>query len=268
MAMPAALAPLALHRFDAPAHWQVIECLSDVHLMADAPRTFEAWRMQMLGGDADALFILGDLFEAWVGDDARQGEFEHACVEVLREAASLRTVAVMHGNRDFLIGEVLLAHCGARALPDATVLHAFGRRIVLTHGDALCLEDADYQRFRAMVREPAWQAGFLARPLAERQAMARAMRDASTAHQAQRSPALWADVDPAAALQLLEAAGSDTLVHGHTHRPGRVVLSATAARHVLSDWDFDGDTPRGSVLRLTGRGVQAVPARALDAERT
>ena len=120
--MPAALAPLALHRFDAPAHWQVIECLSDVHLMADAPRTFEAWRMQMLGGDADAIFILGDLFEAWVGDDARDGDFERSCVEVLREAAAQRTVAVMHGNRDFLIGDTLLAHCGARALPDATVL--------------------------------------------------------------------------------------------------------------------------------------------------
>jgi UDP-2,3-diacylglucosamine hydrolase len=264
--MPA-LAPLALHRFDAPAHWQVIECLSDVHLTAEAPRTFDAWRMQMLGGDADAIFILGDLFEAWVGDDSRDSDFEHTCVEVLREAAALRTVAVMHGNRDFLIGEVMLAHCGARALPDATVLHAFRRRTVLTHGDALCLEDIEYQRFRAMVRDPGWQAAFLKRPLAERQAMARAMRDASTAHQAQLSPALWADVDPAAALQLLDAAGSNTLVHGHTHRPGRVVLSATAARHVLSDWDFDGDAARGNVLRLTANGVQAVPARALDAER-
>jgi UDP-2,3-diacylglucosamine hydrolase len=260
-------APLALHRLDAPAHWQVIECLSDVHLQADAPRTFDAWRMQVLGGDADALFILGDLFEAWVGDDARDGEFERACVEVLREAGIRRTVAVMHGNRDFLIGEALLAHCSARALPDATVFHAFGRRTVLTHGDALCLADTDYQQFRATVRDPAWQADFLSRPLAERQAMARAMRDASTAHQAKLSPALWADVDPAAALQLLDAAGSDTLVHGHTHRPGRVMLSATATRHVLSDWDFDGDTPRGSVLRLTAHGVYAMPALALDAER-
>jgi UDP-2,3-diacylglucosamine hydrolase len=261
------VAPLALHRFDAPAHWQVIECLSDVHLQADAPRTFEAWRLQMLGGDADALFILGDLFEAWVGDDSRDGEFEHACVEVLREAGARRTVAVMHGNRDFLLGELMLAHCGARALADATVLHAFGRRTVLTHGDALCLEDTDYMRFRAMVRNPDWQSAFLRRPLPDRRALAREMRDASTAHQAQRSPALWADVDPAAALQLLDAAGSDTLVHGHTHRPGRVVLSATAARHVLSDWDFDGTEPRGNVLRLNAHGVHPVPALALDAER-
>jgi UDP-2,3-diacylglucosamine hydrolase len=265
--MPAALAPLALHRFDAPAHWQVIECLSDVHLQADAPRTFDAWRMQMLGGDADALFILGDLFEAWVGDDARDGEFEQACVDVLHEAGVRRTVAVMHGNRDFLLGESMLAHCGARALPDATVLHAFGRRTVLSHGDALCLEDTDYMRFRAMVRDPVWQAGFLKRPLDERRALAREMRDASTAHQAQRSPALWADVDAAAALQLLDAAGSNTLVHGHTHRPGRVMLSTTAVRHVLSDWDFDGTERRGNVLRLSAHGAHPLPALALDAER-
>lgn len=264
--MPAALAPLALHRLDAPPHWQVIECLSDVHLQVEAPRTFDAWRLQMLGGDADALFILGDLFETWVGDDSCDGEFEHACVEVLRESAALRTVAFMHGNRDFMVGDAMLAHCGMRSLPDATVLHAFGRRIVLTHGDALCLEDTEYQQFRAMVRNPQWQAAALKRPLAERHEIARSMRDASRTR-GELAPALWADVDPAAALQLLDAAGSDTLVHGHTHRPGRVVLSATAARHVLSDWDFDGDTPRGNVLRLTAQGVRAVPARALDAER-
>ena len=95
--------------------------------------------------------------------------------------------------------------------------------------------------------------------------IAREMRDASTAHQAQRPAALWADVDPAAALQLLDAAGCDTLVHGHTHRPGRVQLSATASRHVLSDWDFDGDAPRGDVLRLSAQGLQAQPALALAA---
>jgi UDP-2,3-diacylglucosamine hydrolase len=266
--MQAALAPLALHRFDAPAHWQVIECLSDVHLQPEAPRTFDAWRAQMLSGDADAIFILGDLFEAWVGDDAREGEFEHACVEVLREAGARRTVAIMHGNRDFMIGPLMLAHCGARALLDATVLYAFGRRTVLTHGDALCLEDVEYQKFRALVRNPAWQAEALKRPLAERREIARGMRDASTAHGAQRSAALWADVDAAAALQLLDAAGSDTLVHGHTHRPGRVVLSATAVRHVLSDWDFEGAEPRGNVVRLSAHGVQVTPALALAAGST
>ncbi|HSW21400.1 MAG TPA: UDP-2,3-diacylglucosamine diphosphatase [Burkholderiaceae bacterium] len=265
--MAPATAPLALHRFDAPPHWQVIELLSDVHLQPEAPGTFDAWRTQMLGGDADAIFILGDLFEAWVGDDSRDDPFEGQCAEVLREASALRTVAFMPGNRDFMLGETMLAHCAMRPLPDATVLHAFGRRTVLTHGDALCLEDADYQRFRAMVHSPDWRAAVMQLPLAERRERARTMRDASTAHQAQRSPALWADVDAAAALQLLDAAGSDTLVHGHTHRPGRITLAPTATRHVLSDWDFDGDAPRGNVIRLTPQGLQTAAAIALDAER-
>jgi UDP-2,3-diacylglucosamine hydrolase len=266
--MPAATAPLALHRLDAPADWQVIEMLSDVHLQPEAPRTFDAWRTQMLNSDADAVLILGDLFEAWVGDDSRDDAFEHRVAEVLRETAARKALGFMPGNRDFMLGEAMLEHCGMRALPDATVLRAFGRRTVLSHGDALCLEDVDYQKFRAMVHSPQWRAAVMLLPLAERRERARSMRDASTAHQAQRSPALWADVDAAAALQLLDAAGSDTLIHGHTHRPGRGVLSPAAARHVLSDWDFEGDAPRGNVIRLTEQGLQTAPALALGTENT
>jgi UDP-2,3-diacylglucosamine hydrolase len=264
--MPTASAPLALHRFDAPAHWQAIELLSDVHLQPEAPRTFDAWRAQILGSEADAIFILGDLFEAWVGDDSRDDAFERQCADVLREATARRAVAFMPGNRDFMLGDAMLTHCDMRALPDATVLHAFGRRTVLSHGDALCLEDVEYQRFRTMVHSPAWRAMAAQLPLAERRERARGMRDASTAHQAQSSPALWADLDAAATLQLLDAAGSDTLIHGHTHRPGRVLMSPTAVRHVLSDWDFDGDTPRGNVIRLTAQGLQTVPAIAIGSE--
>jgi len=259
-------APLALHRFDAPADWCTIELLSDVHLQPEAPRTFDAWREQMRSSQADAVFILGDLFEAWVGDDSRSEAFEHRVAEVLRATSARKAVAFMPGNRDFMLGQAMLDHCGMRALPDATVLHAFGRRTLLSHGDALCLEDVEYQRLRAMVHDPAWRAAALRLPLAERRARARSMRDASTAHQAQRSPALWADVDAAAALRLLDAAGSDTLIHGHTHRPGRVMLSPTAVRHVLSDWDFDGAAPRGDVIHLTAHGVQTAPAIALGSE--
>lgn len=260
-------AVLPLHPLQAPAHWRTVELLSDVHLQADAPHTFEAWRRQLLETDADATLMLGDLFEVWVGDDARHGTFEARCVGVMREASSRRTLAFMPGNRDFLLGDAMCAACGLLALPDATVLQAFGRRIVLSHGDALCLEDVIYQQFRAQVRGATWQADFLARPLDERQRIARSMRDASTAHQAARAPALWADVDPAAALQLLDAAGSDVLVHGHTHRPGRVQLSPTAVRHVLSDWDFDGPSPRGSVLRVGASGIETRPALALAPSR-
>lgn len=265
MTAPAAL---PLHHRQAPAHWRTIELLSDVHLCEQAPRTFEAWRMQLLSSDADAILMLGDLFEVWVGDDARAGRFEQRCIDVMHQASAQRTLAFMPGNRDFLLGEAMRAASGLEALPDASVLSAFKRPVVLTHGDALCLEDAEYQRFRAMVRSADWQSDFLSRPLPERQRLARAMRDASTAHQSQRPPALWADVDPAAALQLLDAAGSDTLVHGHTHRPGTTQLSATACRLVLSDWDFDGDVPRGDVLRLTARGLERRPALALAGDTT
>ena len=265
MTAPAAL---PLHRRQAPSHWRTIELLSDVHLCEQAPRTFEAWRTQLLSSDADAILMLGDLFEVWVGDDARAGPFEQRCIDVMREASAQRTLAFMPGNRDFLLGEAMRAASGLEGLPDATVLSAFDRRVVLTHGDALCLEDTDYQRFRATVRSTAWQTDFLSHPLPERQRLARAMRDASTAHQAKHPPALWADVDPAAALQLLDAAGSDTLVHGHTHRPGTTPLSATAVRLVLSDWDFDGDAPRGDVLRLNAQGLERRPAIALAGSAT
>ncbi len=265
MTAPAAL---PLHRRQAPSHWRTIELLSDVHLCEQAPRTFEAWRTQLLSSDADAVLMLGDLFEVWVGDDARAGPFEQRCIDVMREASAQRTLAFMQGNRDFLLGEAMRAASGLEGLPDATVLSAFDRRVVLTHGDALCLEDTDYQRFRATVRSTAWQTDFLSRPLPERQRLARAMRDASTAHQAKHPPALWADVDTAAALHLLDAAGSDTLVHGHTHRPGMTPLSATAVRLVLSDWDFDGDAPRGDVLRLTPQGLERRPAIALAGSAT
>ena len=254
--MPAALAPLALHRLDAPAHWEVIECLSDVHLQAEAPRTFEAWRMQMLGGDADALFILGDLFEAWVGDDSRDGDFEHACAEVLREASALRTVAFMHGNRDFMVGDTMLAHCGMRSLPDATVLHAFGRRTVLTHGDALCLADTDYMRFRSQVRNAAWQRDFLSRPLAERKRTGKALREQSEARKS--AGIAYAEVDAAAASAWLEAADAQVMIHGHTHRPADHVLDAAHGRTVLSDWDARAQPPRQQVLRLTAAGPQRV----------
>ncbi len=259
--MTAAVLPLTV--LTAPAHWRTVDLLSDVHLQADAPRTFAAWRRQLLETDADAVLMLGDLFEVWVGDDARGGAFESSCVQTLCEAASRRTLGFMAGNRDFLLGEAMCIDCGMRRLPDATVLTLGEQRVVLTHGDALCLDDQPYQQFRTQVRSEGWQRDFLARPLAERLQMARAMRDASTAHQKGRPAALWADVDAAAALQVLRAADSEVLIHGHTHRPGLIKLSSGAVRHVLSDWDFDGDHPRGNVLRLSAGGIESRPALAL-----
>lgn len=239
--------------------WRCIDLLSDVHLHADMPRTFAAWRRHLLDTPADAVLILGDLFEVWIGDDASADGFASACAEVLRAAATRRRVAFMPGNRDFLVGDGLLQSCGVQRLTDPTVLAAFGNRWLLSHGDALCLDDRDYLRFRALVRSAGWQQDFLALPRAERERRARQMREASMAHQAQQGPAGWSDVDAGEAGRWLAAAGSHTLVHGHTHRPGSHALPGGGQRHVLGDWDFDhGATPRARLLRLTAAGLQAL----------
>lgn len=242
----------AAGRFVVEAGWRAIDLLSDVHLRADRPATFAAWRAQMLATDADAVLILGDLFEAWVGDDCAGEGFERACVDVLREASRQRVVAFLCGNRDFLVGDAMLGDAGVLRLADPTLLEAWSHRVLLTHGDALCLADIDYLRFRAEVRGPAWRTAFLARPLAERRALARRMRDASAAHQA--AATAYADVDDAAAATWLHAAGASVMVHGHTHRPGTHALPGGTARHVLGDWEFDEPPPRARTLRLTPQG--------------
>jgi UDP-2,3-diacylglucosamine hydrolase len=245
-------------RFDAPPSWRAIEFISDLHLSIALPRTFDAWAHYLESTDADAVFILGDLFEAWVGDDARFDGFERRCAQVLADAARRRTVGFMAGNRDFLVGRELLDEAGVMALPDPTLLVAWQHRVVLTHGDALCLADVDYQRFRTQVRNAAWQADFLSRPLAERQRLARAMRDAS--EQTQRQQTTWSDVDAGAAVALLRDAGASVMVHGHTHRPGSDELAPGFTRHVLSDWDLDAQPPRAEILRLAPSGFLRVPS--------
>ncbi|MGA0613033.1 UDP-2,3-diacylglucosamine diphosphatase [Caldimonas sp. KR1-144] len=244
--------------FRAPPQWRAIDFISDLHLQASQPATCAAFEAHLLHTSADAVMILGDLFEAWVGDDARDGAFERGIVETLHEAASRRRIAFMAGNRDFLVGSELLGACGMTALPDPTVLLAFGERVLLTHGDALCLEDTAYQRFRAEVRTEAWRDAFLARPLAERRSIAERMREASRAHQAGQREELWADVDAAAAVQWMRATGTSVMVHGHTHRPGDQVLAPGFMRMVLTDWECDRGSQRAGVLRLSERGFERV----------
>ena len=253
-------------RFEADARWTRVDLLSDVHLQAEMPRTFEAWRAHLLGTPADAVLILGDLFEVWVGDDARVGAFETACVEVLREASRHRALAFLPGNRDFLLGDILLQEAGMQRLDDPTLLLAFGGRWLLSHGDALCLADTDYQRFRTQVRSADWQRQFLALPLAERQHQARAMRDASAMHQAVRADEPFFDVDDAAAQAWLSSADAKVMVHGHTHRPALHALPGGGQRHVLGDWDFDQGRPRARLLRLTAQGLQPLDLAAADAQ--
>jgi UDP-2,3-diacylglucosamine hydrolase len=240
--------------------WRAIEFISDLHLCEAMPRTFAAFAAHLRHTDADAVFILGDLFELWVGDDARHEPFAERCVEVLAEASARRTIAVMVGNRDFLIGAKLLAACRAEALPDPTVLEAFGQRTLLTHGDALCLADTAYQAFRRQVRSAAWLGAFSARPLAERLAVAREIRQASDTRR-QFDGDMSADLDVGAATALLQASSASTLVHGHTHRPGSEAWPGGFVRHVLSDWDLDAGV-RAEVLRLTTNGFARVPPTA------
>ena len=245
----------AFNEFEAPAGWRAIDFISDLHLSPALPRTFDAWAAHLQHTSADAVFILGDLFELWVGDDARARPFERRCVEVLAAAARQRRVAFMVGNRDFLVGPELLHDAGMSALPDPTVLDAWGRRILLSHGDALCLSDTPYQAFRAQVRDPAWQAQFLALPLADRLQFAAGLRANATRNRF--DGAVSADVDAAEAVRWLQAAGAAELLHGHTHRPGSDALAPGFERHVLSDWDLDGGS-RAEVLRLTRAGIERV----------
>jgi UDP-2,3-diacylglucosamine hydrolase len=249
----AALLPVAEWRAD--PRWSAIDLLSDVHLHAAMPRTFDVWRHHLLNTSADAVLMLGDLFEVWVGDDSRFEGFEQRCCAVLREAAAQRMLAFLPGNRDFLLGDEMLQACGVQRLADPTLLLAWQHRLLLTHGDALCIADVDYQRFRAEVRSAVWQQRFLAQPLAERQHQARAMRDASAAHQAGMAANQWFDVDDTAADVWLDAAGADVLVHGHTHRPALHQLPSGRSRYVMGDWDLDAGAPRAQGLRLTEHGL-------------
>ena len=253
-----ALALPAFGALRAPNEWQAIDFISDLHLAADTPRGFEAWSHYMRGTRADAVFILGDLFEVWVGDDARHEGFEAQCAEVMRQAAAVRTVAFMVGNRDFLVGADMCSACNLTALSDPTVVTAFGERLLLTHGDALCLADTGYQKFRAMVRSPAWQASVLARPLAERCALALEVRHESERRHGVMQPE-WLDLDLAASIEWMRAANAPVLVHGHTHRPADQVLQPGRTRHVLSDWDLDHTAPpRAEVLRWTRAGLRRI----------
>lgn len=264
MSEPAAAAPFV---WEASAAWQAIDFISDLHLSADHPATVRAWSAYLTGTSADAVCVLGDLFEAWVGDDARLLPFERSLVDTLAQAAARRPIAFMRGNRDFLVGDELLAAAGLGELPDPCCLDAFGSRWLLCHGDAQCLDDLDYQRFRAMVRSRAWQQAFLARPIAERMAIAREMRRAS--RNAQRGAVeTQGDLDAAECRRLMAGCGATAMIHGHTHRPASHPLGPGLWRHVLGDWDLDDESaPRAEVIRLNRDGtlVRLSPSKASTA---
>jgi UDP-2,3-diacylglucosamine hydrolase len=255
--------------WQAPPHWHAIDFISDLHLQPGLPRTAAAWGHFLQHSRADAICMLGDVFEAWIGDDSRELPFERTLVDAIRAGAQAHTIAFMPGNRDFLAGAALCQDAGMRLLADPTCLHAWGRRWLLAHGDAQCLDDLRYQAFRAQVRAPQWQQAFLARPLAERSAVAQAMRAESRRLQSEQGlqEGMAADLDAEACRALLRGCGATTLLHGHTHRPAGHDLGDGLRREVLSDWDLDDPAaPRAEVLRLhaDGRLQRLAPAAACE----
>jgi UDP-2,3-diacylglucosamine hydrolase len=241
----------------APPPWHTLDFISDLHLQAAEPETFESWRRYMRETPAQAVFILGDLFEMWVGDDlAGQPGFAADCAAVLQDASRHAAIFFMHGNRDFLVGDGFLQACRTTPLSDPTVLDFGGLRWLLTHGDALCLADTEYMRFRQQVRAPAWQSEFLARPLAQRHAIGKELREQSEIRK--RSGIEYPDVDAGAVNAWLEAADAQVLIHGHTHRPADHDLGSARRRTVLSDWDARATPARQEVLRLTAAGLQRI----------
>lgn len=235
--------------------------ISDLHLDPERPEVTRLFG-DFIDGEArgaDALYILGDLFEAWVGDDdpAEIGAFVAARLRALSDAGV--PVFFQHGNRDFLVGRDFARRAGATLLAESAVVILYGRPTLLMHGDSLCTDDLAYQAFRAQTRDPAWRAGFLAQPLAARLAFAAQARAASQ----QRQQALKhddrgqfetvTDVSPAAVHATLARYGIDTLIHGHTHRPAIHALDIDgrrARRVVLGDW-----YTQGSVLRVDADGM-------------
>lgn len=234
--------------------------VSDLHLDAARPATTAAF-LALLAGEArrcEGLYILGDLFEAWVGDDDPGEPGASVCAALKSLAEAGVPVFLMRGNRDFLYGQRMAERCGATLLPDPCVLELQGVPTLLMHGDLLCTDDAGYQAFRRQVRSPEWQAGFLAQPLAARQAFAAQARAASREHQQGLSETIT-DVNPAAVAATMSLHGVGRLIHGHTHRPAMHSLEVAgrpAQRIVLGDW-YD----QGSVLRVDADGLvlTAVP---------
>lgn len=229
--------------------------ISDLHLDGRSPDTIRLFR-DLLAGEARharSLYILGDLFEAWIGDDDDDPALEPIVAALRDLTAAGVDCAVMHGNRDFLLGERFAAATGTRLLGDFERIGIAGEHVLLTHGDLLCTDDTRYLRLRAQLRDPDWQRDFLAKPLAERRAIAADLRKLSAAEIAAKSEYIM-DVNEDAVRNAMREHEVQLLLHGHTHRPAvhRFELDgAPAARIVLGAW-HDG----ASIVRWDAQGYR------------
>ncbi|MCU0758574.1 MAG: UDP-2,3-diacylglucosamine diphosphatase [Steroidobacteraceae bacterium] len=231
--------------------------VSDLHLDASSPAAVEAF-LRLLAGEARAaaaLYVLGDLFETWIGDDDPDPVRSRVCDAMQGLAAGGVAVFAMHGNRDFLLGPGFEARSGCRLLPDPVVTDLHGTRVLLTHGDLLCTGDTSYQELRTTVRGPDFQRRVAALSLAQRELLAAAARAGSRAHTSTVRAEIM-DVEPGAVAALAGATGVDCILHGHTHRPGVHSISVQGRpvqRIVLDSW-YDS----GSALHWDAGGFRTV----------
>lgn len=229
--------------------------VSDLHLSPDRPGITHAF-LAFLGHEARAardLYILGDLFDYWIGDDDLDDPFVATVTAAIAGLSAFGCTAhLMHGNRDFLLGERACAAARALPLPDPVVIELHGVRTLLLHGDTLCIDDPDYMAFRDKVRTATWQRDFLAKPLEERRRIALGLRADSRSSQREKSETIM-DVAPRAVIEAFRRSDCERMIHGHTHRPGRheyVVDARPRERWVLADW-----YARGSYLRADPSGA-------------
>lgn len=230
--------------------------VSDLHLQASLPRTTAAFLafLQTHARQTQRLYLLGDIFEYWAGDDDLATPYNQQIADAIRAVSrDGAQVAWIAGNRDFLVGQGFADAAGLTLLDDPHVAALAGRTLALAHGDAQCTDDHAYMAFRAQVRQPAYQQQFLAMPLAQRKAIIEGIRKNSQDANQGKSYEIM-DVNAGAIDQLFAQTGTDTLIHGHTHRPALHRLEGRL-RYVLPDWEYDVETPRGGWISLTGDGV-------------
>ncbi len=236
--------------------------ISDLHLCASRPRINRLFFdfLERTARGAERLYILGDFFEYWAGDDDIDEPFNRSIVDALAELASSGVALfLMHGNRDFLIGDLFCKASGTTLLADPTLIDLNGTRTLLMHGDTLCTDDIEYQTFRKQVRDVRWQQQFLAQPLAQRKATIEDLRRRSENEKQTKSMDIM-DVTQASVEAVLREHGYPRLIHGHTHRPAlhhHRVDEKTCGRWVLTDW-----YEHGGYLRCDEQGLQAISVPA------
>lgn len=218
--------------------------ISDLHLDETRPHITKAFLRFLFNqaANADALYILGDLFEVWIGDDEDSAFAQHIKEALQRYRESGVPTYFIHGNRDFLVGQKFADDTGVSLLDDTTVVDLYDEPVLLTHGDALCTQDTEYMAFRKQVRDPNWQAQILAQPLAIRRQMATELRQQTKSMSAMKAEDIM-DVTPSEVISLMQSENVAKLVHGHTHRPARHPVeldNKTGERIVLGDWESQG----------------------------